>query len=181
LASQQTPTTKGTNNMGIDPISLSLIAAATGAAGAAVGGVGAIAKGQAAKQSADYNTAVDNQMAAEAKDQAAANEQDYIRKGSDTESTAVADQGASGVTGSGSALLVDENTVRQVALGASRITQAGQLQASRYSDAGTLSQMQGNDAVNASYLDAASSLLSGASKFANPKFGTGDSSNTGIA
>jgi hypothetical protein len=137
--------------------------------GGVMGAAGSIQKGQAAQQAAQYNAAVDQQRAAEEKDQAAAQTQDYIRKGSDAESSAVAMQGATGVTGSGSPLMVDENTVRQVALGAARTLQGGQLRASRLQDDATLQKMKGDNAVTSSYLDAGSSLLTGFGKMAGNK------------
>lgn len=145
--------------MGLETLAL---VAAVG--GGVLGAAGSIQKGQAAKQAADYNAAVDAQRAAEEKDQAAASTQDYIRKGSDVESSAVAAQGATGVTGSGSPLMVDENTVRQVALGAARTLQGGDLRASRLQDDATLQKMKGDNAVTASYLDAGSSLLTSVGK-----------------
>lgn len=149
--------------MGLETLAL------VGLAGGALGAVGSIAKGQATQQASNYNAAVDTQRAAEEKDQAAASTQDYIRKGSDVESSAVAAQGATGVTGSGSPLMVDENTVRQVALGAARTLQGGQLRASRLQDDATLQRMKGDNAVTASYLDAGSSLLTSVGKFSGNK------------
>jgi hypothetical protein len=144
---------------------LETLALAAGVGGSVLSAGGSLFKGQATKQAADYNAAVDNQRAAEEVDQSKAQTQDYIRKGSDVESSAVASQGATGVTGSGSPLMVDENTVRQVALGAARTLQGGQLRASRLQDDATLQRMKGDNAVTASYLDAGSSLLTGVGKF----------------
>jgi hypothetical protein len=84
----------------------------------------------------------------------------------------VAAQGATGVTGEGSPLMVDENTVRQVALGAARTLQGGDLRASRLQDDATLKKMQGDNAVTSSYLDAGSSLLTSVGRFAGIR-GTG--------
>lgn len=145
--------------MGIETLAL------MGIAGSVMSAGGSLFKGQATKQASDYNAAVDNQRSAEEIDQANASTQDYIRKGSDTETSAVASQGATGVTGSGSPLMVDENTVRQVALGAARTLQGGQLRANRLQDDATLQRMKGDNAVTASYLDAGSSLLTGAGKY----------------
>lgn len=145
--------------MGIETLAI------MGLAGGALSAAGSLYKGQATKQASDYNAAVDNQRAAEEVDQAQASTQDYIRKGSDTVEGAVADQGATGVTGSGSPLMVDENTVRQVALGAARTLQGGDLRASRLKDDATLQRMKGDAAVTGSYLDAGSSLLTSVGKF----------------
>jgi hypothetical protein len=136
-----------------------------GIGGGLLSAAGSIKKGEAAQQAASYNAAVDQQRAAEEQDQAAASTQDYIRKGSDTVESAVASQGASGVTGEGSPLMVDENTVRQVALGAARTLQGGDLRASRLKDDATLQKMKGDAAVTGSYLDAGGSLLTSVGKF----------------
>src|SRR5882757_3337587 len=130
------------------------------AGGSILGAAGSIQKGQATQQAADYNAAVDSQRAAEERDQAAAATQDYIRKGSDTVEAGRAARGVTGVTSEGSPLMVDESTVRQVALGAARTLQGGELRASRLEDDATLQKMKGENAVTASYLDAGSSLLS---------------------
>ncbi len=150
---------------------LETLALAASIGGGVLGAAGSIQKGQAAKSAADYNVAVDNQRSAEEIDQANASTQDYIRKGSDTETSAVASQGATGVTGSGSPLMVDENTVRQVALGAARTLQGGQLRASRLQDDATLQKMKGESAVTGSYLDAGSSLLTSVGKIGGVKSG----------
>lgn len=154
--------------MGIETLALA------GLAGGALSAVGSIYKGQATKQASDYNAAVDNQRAAEEKDQAGAATQDYIRKGSDTVEGAVASQGASGVTMAGSPLMVDENTVRQVALGAARTLAGGDLRASRLKDDATLQKMKGDAAVTGSYLDAGGSLLTSVGKYGGA-FRTGGS------
>lgn len=157
--------------MGLETLALAGLAA--GVAGAGVSAVGSIVKGQSTQQADNFNASVDETRAQEEIDQSKASTQDYIRKGSNQETSAVADQGASGVTGSGSPLMVDEDTVRQVALGASRTRQGGQLRAARLRDDATLQRMGGANAVTASYLDAGSSLLTGASKigaaYGNPK------------
>jgi hypothetical protein len=163
--------------MGVETV-LALAGGIGGAVMSAAGGVasanGAIQKGQATQQAATYNAQVDQQRAAEEQDQAAASTQDYIRKGSDTVEGAVASQGASGVTGE-SPLMVDENTVRQVALGAARTLQGGDLRASRLRDDATLQRMRGDAAVRGadldatgSYLNAGGSLLTSVGKFGPP-------------
>lgn len=144
---------------------IATLAAVAGLAGGATSAIGALEKGQATKKASDYNAAVDEQRAAEEKDQAAAATQDYIRKGSDTLEAGKAMRGATGVTSEGSPLMVDENTVRQIALGAARTLQGGDLRASRLKDDATLQRMRGADAVTGSYLDAGGSLLTSVGKF----------------
>lgn len=151
------------------------ILALVGLAGGALGAGGALFKGQATKQAADYNAATDQQRAVEEQDQAAASTQDYVRKGSDTVESGVAAQGGTGVTGEGSPLMVDEATVRQVALGAARTLHGGDLRASRLRDDAQLQKMKGDNAVTASYLDAGSSLLTSVGKFGKGGYSTGSS------
>lgn len=156
--------------MGLETLAL---VAAVG--GGVMGAAGSIQKGQAAKQSADYNAAVDAQRAAEERDAAGAATQDYIRKGSDTMESGRALRGVTGVTNEGSPLLVDEDTVRQVALGAARTLHGGELRANRLEDDAKLQKMKGDNAVTASYLDAGSSLLTTAGKFGKGGFSSGAS------
>lgn len=162
--------------------------------GGQAGADAALFKGKAIQATDEYNAQADEQVAASNIAVAGAASQDFQRKGSDTVETAVADQGGSGVTSEGSPLMVDENTVRQVALGASRIAYGGQLSANRALDDAKLQRLSGSNAVQASYLDAKTSLLTGATaatnadaamwnsganllgnaaKFANPNFGKG--------
>ena len=160
---------------------LETLALVAGIGGGLMSAAGSIQRGQATQQASNYNAAVDNQRAAEERDQAAASTQDYLRKGSDTVSSAVAMQGATGVTGEGSPLMVDENTVRQVALGAARTLQGGELRANRLTDDAKLQRMRGDSAVTASYLDAGSSILTGVGRFAGAGMGGGRGGGTGFS
>lgn len=135
-----------------------------GGLGSAVSAVGSIAQGNAAANADAYNAAVQRQQAQEAKDAAAAESQDYTRDNMRKVASAEAARGATGVTMTGSPLLVDEDTVREVALGASRIGYQGALQANRYSSAADLSQMRESSDRTAGYIGAGSSLLSGLGK-----------------
>ncbi|PDT71739.1 hypothetical protein CO683_00845 [Bradyrhizobium ottawaense] len=152
---------------------LETLALVAGIGGSVLSGAGAIQKGQAAKQAADYNAAVDAQRAAEERDRAQADTQDYIRKGSNTVEAGRALRGVTGVTNEGSPLLVDEATVREVALGAARTLHGGELRASRLEDDAKLQKMKGEHAVTASYLDAGSSLLTSAGKFGKGGYSSG--------
>lgn len=144
---------------------LETLALVAGIGGGVLSAGGALFKGQAAKQAGDYNAAVDAQRAAEERDAAGAATQDYIRKGSDTVETGRALRGVTGVTGEGSPLMVDEATVRDVALGAARTLHGGELRANRLEDDAKLQKMKGDNAVTASYLEAGGSLLTTAGKF----------------
>lgn len=151
--------------MGVETLALA------GLAGGALGAFGSLQKGKATNDAAQYNASVDYQRAAEEQDQAKASTQDYLRKGSDLVESGVAARGATGVTSEGSPLMVDENTVRQVALGAVRTLQGGTLRANRFLDDATLKKMQGENAVTSGYLDAGSSILTSIGKFGGMKTG----------
>lgn len=159
-------------------IELAVISGVLGLAGGAISAAGSLKKGDAAQEAANFNAAADRQRAAGERDQAAASRQDYLRKGSNTEASAVADLGAAGVTSEGSPLMVNEDTVRQIALGASRITAGGEMRATRLEEEAQLSIMKGKAAKEASYYDAGSSLLGGASKFASALTPYGSKSGT---
>lgn len=139
---------------------------------------GALAKGQANSDAANFNAAVDQQRAAQTLDASQADTADYIAKGARTLAAGDAARGATGVTGEGSPLMVDEDTVRAVALGAARKLQGGQVQAGRLQDDASLQKYKANADLTASYLDAGSSLLTSAGKFGGMKFG-GTSGNAG--
>src|SRR5438128_3634930 len=130
--------------MGIE--TLALVAAGTALAGGAVGAIGAIKQGQAAQGAANYNAAVANQRAASERDAAKAEAADTYRHGMFKVGSAIAGQGASGVTPEGSPLLVDEATIREVALGASHTLYSGERRARMLENEGQLSTAEGKNA-----------------------------------
>jgi hypothetical protein len=65
---------------------------------------------------------------------------------------------------SGSPVLVMEDSVKQGALDALAIRYGGDVEAARQRSAANLYKMQGNNAMTAGFINAGSSLLSGASK-----------------
>lgn len=159
--------------MGVETL---LMAAAIGGAVTSAGG--ALAKGQAdnAKYQADsqaslYNAQAANNRAAQARDAASAEGQDFFRKGMMTVASGQASRGAAGVTNEGSPLLVDAATVREVALGAARKVSSGDQAATVYGNEATLDTAKskydlqaGETAIDTSYLNAASSLMTSAGK-----------------
>lgn len=148
--------------MGAEVVALSALA---GLGGAALSAVGSVQAGDAAKSAADYNANLDRSRAASERDDAAASASDFIRKGSGVLGSAVAAQGASGVTMAGSPLMVDSDTIRQVALGAARTLQGGQKRGTQYENAAELQRAKGVNDQEAGYLKAGTSLLSGVSSF----------------
>lgn len=137
------------------------IGAIVGILGSVVGAIGSIAQGQAAQSAAKYNAAALKQQAESERQTANANTLDYRRQQQRRLMEAVATQGASGVTGAGSPLMVNEATVREIALGASRIGFEGRVKSNRLMNEAELEKMRGRAAMTAGYIGAGTSLLSG--------------------
>lgn len=140
--------------MGIETLAM---VAAIG--GTALSAAGSIQAGNAAKKAGDFNASVDQQRAASEQDAAAAEAQDVTRQGTSRLASGIAAQGASGVTPEGSPLMVDEATVREIALGAARKIQGGDVRAGRLQDDAKLETMKGKNAQTAGYIKAASTIL----------------------
>lgn len=121
--------------------------------------LGAIAEGQAQKQAADFNAKVSEQRAISERNAAGVEASDFKRGEMRQVRAAQAARGAAGVTMAGSPLLVDEATVREVALGSSRIKHGGQVKGTRLEQDAELERMRGKAAETASYIRAGSSLL----------------------
>jgi hypothetical protein len=130
----------------------------------AMGAMGELQKGQSAKEAADYNAAVSRQRAATERDAAAAEMSDFFRKESRSRASGIAARGGSGVTMEGSPLMVDEATVREIALGASRIRHGGEVRGTRLEQEANLDEMRGKHAKDASYLAAGKSMLTAGGK-----------------
>jgi hypothetical protein len=77
----------------------------------------------------------------------------------------LAAQAGTGVTQEGSPLLVDEATVREIALASARKLHGGSVRASRLEDDASLQGMKADYAETAGYLNAGKSLMSGFGKF----------------
>lgn len=125
---------------------------------------GDIQQGQATAGADQYQAAIYRQRSDMELEAAKADTQDYIRKGSYKLGQDVAMQGASGVTPAGSPLMVDSDTIRQVAIGAARTLNAGQKRAVQYQNEAQLYDYAAENAKTASYLKAGTSLLAGAGK-----------------
>ena len=136
-----------------------------GLASSALGAMGQIAAGKATKKAADYNAKVAEQQAAQERDAAQAEASDYRRGERRGQAAGRAARLASGVTFAGSPLLVDEATSREIALGSARLGYGGSVRANRLENEAELERMGGQAAQTASYFQAGSSLLSGASSF----------------
>lgn len=158
--------------MGIDPATLAIISSV-------VSGVGAIAQGQAAKSSANYNAALAENNAKIASQNATwaaqSGEQKVAQRQSKTRAEAAAiatNQAASGIDiGSGSALDVKTSAAQLGELNAINIRsdaarQAYGFQTEQASDLAqaSLDRAQGKNAENAGLIGGATSFLGGASE-----------------
>ena len=140
---------------------MTALALVFGALGTAVRAAGSIAQGQAAKRAADYNAAVDKQQATQAREASNAEASDYKRQQGRDFASSIAASGASGVATTGSPLMVDEATVREIALGASRLSYKGAVDSNRFLNQAQLDKMSGKASQTAGYIGAGTSLLNG--------------------
>lgn len=128
----------------------------------ALGAVGSIAQASAQKQAADYNAKVLQQQAVQRQEAANAQASDYRRSEHRKLATSQAARGATGVVATaGSPLLVDEATVREIALGSARYGYEGQVEKIRLQNEAELEKMKGKNAMTAGYIGAGTSLLAG--------------------
>lgn len=168
--------------MGFDPATLAIASAVIGGIGTAVQVVGNIEAGQAAKANANYQAQVAANNAKIATDNARnamqVGEQQQQQEQLKTRATVgaiVAAEGANNLdTGSGSNLLVknsaqeigelDANTIRQQA---SRTSWNYETQSAAFTGEEGLQKAEGAQAQTAGFINAGSSLLSGAATIGN--------------
>lgn len=139
--------------------------------GAALGAVGNIQQGNAAARAGEFNARVSEQQAKAERDAAAAEGKDYRRGERRKLASSTAAYGGTGVISSaGSPLLVNEATVREIALGAARIRQGGEARATRLEQQAELDRMNARSSRTAGYIGAGSSLLSGFGKWGESRY-----------
>lgn len=134
-------------------------------AGTALGAVGQIQAGQAQAQAAQAQAQINEQQARSERETAAVEAQDFRRSERRQIAAARATRLAQGVVLAGSPLLVDEDTVREVALGSSRLQHRGLVRGHRLDQEAELARARGSAAQTASYFNAGSSLLGGLTSF----------------
>lgn len=149
---------------------LGVLSAVASLGASVVGAAGAAKQAEAEQQAADYNAMVLRQQAQQERDAAKVEASDFRRKENANMARAAAARGGTGVTMAGSPLLVDEATVREVALGASRLVYGGEVRANRLEEQAKLSHMSGKAAITAGKYKAGSTLLTGAAKFGSDTF-----------
>jgi len=136
---------------------------ALSAAAAGISAIGAISQGQAAKNQANFQAAVQQQQAARERQEAAAREEDFRRQQSRLMAARRAMGGASGVDFStGSPLLSTEDFAGEIELNALRIRNQGDVNATRLEQSAQLQRMSGKNASRQGFFKAGASLLSGA-------------------
>jgi hypothetical protein len=132
------------------------------AVGTAISVIGALNQGQQAADAARYNTAVAQNNAIAARQQAEANAAAQARKARLQLGSIRAGYGASGVALEGSPLDVIEASAAAAELDRQNILYSGELRAGGYESTAGLELMRGDSAKTGSYFSAGSALLKGA-------------------
>lgn len=127
--------------------------------------VGSIQQGRAAQQSSNYNAAIAVRNEGIARDQAQADAAASSRAANSHMGAMRAAYGASGVTMDGSPLDVLESSATLAELDKQNILYKGELKAMGYHDEAMLENQRGKNAVNQSYMNAGSNLITGLSKY----------------
>lgn len=157
-----------------DPVTWAIIAAGTAAAGTALAAVGSIRQGQAAAGAANYNAQLAEQNAQVAAAQGEAAAEAQRRDSQRNIGKALALYGASGVqtdTGSPSDVLAD--SARNASLDNLTIKYNAKLRAMGLEAQAGLDRANASNSESAGYLNATSTLLSGASRVAGMRSGAG--------
>lgn len=151
-------------------------------ASAAMSAVGAISQGQAQQNMANYNAAVAEREAEQAKRAAAFEESANRDQAARLKGLQRAAFAKSGVSQTGTPLLVEADTEMQAEQDALAIRYSGSIAEARAKSRASLERQRGKAAKQAGYFGAGASLLNGASRVslprANPSYGatTGDES-----
>jgi hypothetical protein len=145
---------------------LQVISLGTGIIGSFAQAAGQKKEARAAEQAARFDAAAKEQQAATERDAAAVEASDFRRRQGRILAERRANAGASGITSAGSPLLVEEATLREIALGSARAGHQGFVRSSRLEDGATLDRQRGRNARRAGNIAAGSTLLSGFGNFA---------------
>lgn len=140
-------------------------------AGTAMSAVGQMNAGKAEAQAARYNAQVNEMNAAAERDKSAVEAEDFRRQNARKLASSIAARGASGVDiGSGTPLMVSEDVVREIELGASRIGHEGAAKSTAYKNQATLDRARAKNASSAGRIMAGATLLSGAGSILGKRF-----------
>lgn len=136
------------------------------AAAAVTSVIGSIQAGRGQRQQAEFQADVAQQRATSERQTSEAEAQDFLRNQRRLLSTARARRAGSGVDlTSGTPLLVDDETIDEIALQTARIRQGGEVQATRLEQGAQLRRAQGRAAQRAGFLRTGTSLLTAGSEF----------------
>lgn len=134
--------------------------------GGIIGAAGAIRQGKAAENAAEAQAAIQQQQAQSERANASVEASDFRRRGSAALASSRARAGASGIAqDTGSPLLVNDDFVREIALGSMRIQQGGAVRGQRLDQQSMLTRAEGKSARKASNYAAWGSILNGTSAF----------------
>lgn len=143
-----------------------------GFAGTILSAVGSMQQAKAQQRAAEYNAKMAEVEAAGEREAAGAEADDYRRKQRAVRASATAERAASGIQLSGTPLLIDEDILGQIDLGAARIGHQGQTRATGLENEANLERAKaknygkaGKLALLTGFAQAGSSLLGGARSF----------------
>ena len=134
---------------------LTAVSVGSGVAGAA----GQRYAGEASANAAEYNAAVDLQRAQREREASGLEASQFVKQQRRQLATARTGRLASGVTMSGSPLLVDEDTINEIAFNEALIRSGGETRATRLEQSAALSKSRAQSERTASYYRAGASLL----------------------
>lgn len=134
------------------------LAAASAGAGI-IGAVGSISAGRSSAGAAEYNAAVNRQLAERARAEGDLEARQFAKD--ERRKLAVARTGrlASGVTMAGSPMMVDEDMINEIAFNEALIRSGGEVRATRAGQAAELQTARARSARTASYYRAGASAL----------------------
>lgn len=154
-----------------EPLTGMMILGGISALGTAASVAGSIQQGKQQEKVAEYNAAVAEQGAIAEEQKAAYEEEAHRKKVKSILSSQQAAYGATGVDMEGSPLLVMEDTAAQGELDALAIRYGGDVAAAQKRSQANLYRMQGKNARTAGYINAGTSLLTGAANIGNSLYG----------
>jgi hypothetical protein len=134
---------------------------------------GAIQSGQAEKQQQEYNAQVSETQAALTRSSAALTETQKRKEMKTLQGAQIMAYAKSGVTMSGSPLAVELDSAMQGELDIAVGNFNSDIQAKAYQSDADMRRLYGKQAVNASYMKAGTTLLSGATSFGTQYMATG--------
>lgn len=153
-------------------ISATGIASALGFAGTILSAMGSMQQAKAQQRAAEYNAKIADAEAHAEREAAGAEADDYRRKQRAARASATAERAASGIQLSGTPLLIDEDILGEIDLGAARIGHQGQTRATARENEASLERAKaknygkaGKLAMLTGFANAGSSLLGGARSF----------------